>query len=162
MFRVPFISCLTVISIAACSSRDPVDDRAAGSAGPPDINVPAPSATGEPHGPTMRAASADPAPAAKIPAALQGRWALAPRDCTSARGDAKGLLVITPGDLQFYESRAVPAADVQADEDSVGGDFAFTGEGQRWTKYEALKVEQQKLTRTETHPVASFSYAKCS
>ena len=161
MFRVPVISCLTVISIAACSARDPVDDRAVGSAGPPDINVPAPSATGEPHGPTT-AAAADPAPAAKIPAALQGRWALAPRDCTSARGDAKGLLVVTPDDLRFYESRAVPAADAQADEDSIGGNFAFTGEGQSWMKYEALKVEKQKLTRTETHPVASFSYAKCS
>lgn len=70
--------------------------------------------------------------------------------------------MITPDGLQFYESRAVPAADVEADEDSIGGNFAFTGEGQSWTKYEALKVEKQKLTRTETYPVASFSYAKCS
>lgn len=158
---MPLISCLAVISIAACSSRDPVDDRAAGVAGPPDINVPAPSATGEPHGPTT-AAAADPAPAAKIPAALQGRWALAPRDCTSTRGDAKGLLVIAPDALHFYESRAVPGADVEADENSIGGNFAFTGEGQSWKKYETLKVEKQKLTRTETQPVASFSYAKCS
>lgn len=161
MLRVPFISCLTVLSIAACSSRDPVDERAAASTGPPDINVPAPSAIGEPHGPTMPAAAA-PAPKARIPAALQGRWALAPRDCTSARGDAKGLLVITPDELHFYESRAVPGGDVQADEDSIGGNFAFTGEGQSWTKYEALKVDKQRLTRTETHPMASFSYAKCS
>lgn len=161
MLRVPFVSCLTVLAIAACSARGPVDDRAANAAGPPDIDVPAPSATGEPHGPTTPAA-ADPAPATKIPAALQGRWALAPRDCTSTKGDAKGLLVITQDDLRFYESRAVPAADVEADEDSIGGNFAFTGEGQSWTKYEALKVDRQKLTRTETHPMASFSYAKCS
>ena len=161
MFRVPFISCLTVLSIAACSARDPVEHHALNGAGPPDVNVPAPSAAGEPHGPTTPA-KADPAPTAKIPAALQGRWALTPHDCTSTRGDAKGLLVITPDYLRFYESRAVPAADVEADESSIGGNFAFKGEGQAWTKYEALKVENQKLTRTETQPIASFTYARCS
>lgn len=160
MVRVPFFSCVTVLAIASCSARDPVGE-AANSAGPPDINVPAPSAIGEPHGPT-RPATADPPPTARIPAALQGRWALAPRDCTSTRGDAKGLLVITPDALRFYESRAVPAADVEADKNSIAGNFAFTGEGQGWTKYEALKVGRQNLTRTETQPMASFSYAKCS
>lgn len=158
---MPFISCLTVLSIAACSNRDPVDHRALSGAGPPDVSVPAPSATGEPHGPTTPAA-AGPAPAAKIPAALQGRWALAPRDCTAARGDAKGLLVITPEDLHFSQSKAVPAADIEAGEDSIGGNFAFTADGRSWTKYEALKVDEQQLTRTETQPTASFSYVKCS
>jgi hypothetical protein len=161
MFRVPFISCLTVVSIAACSARHPVDDHASSAAVLPDVNVPAPSATGEPHGPTMPA-TREPAPATRIPAAFQGRWGLAPRDCTSPRAAARGLLVITSDDLAFHESHAVPGADVQADRDSIGGNFAFTGEGQSWTKYEALKVDRYKLTRTETHPMASFSYAKCS
>ena len=70
--------------------------------------------------------------------------------------------MITPNDLRFYESRAVPAEDLGADKTSIAGNFAFTGEGQSWTKYEALKVEKQTLTRTETKPTASFSYAKCS
>ena len=161
MFRVPFISVLTVLSIAACSAREPVDSRAASTKSLPDIKVPAPSAMGEPHGPTTPAA-AGPAPATRIPAALQGRWALAPRDCSGPPSEAKGLLVITPNDLHFYESRAVPGADAETDDNSIGGSFAFTGEGQSWTKYEALKVDRQTLTRTETHPMASFSYAKCS
>ena len=161
MFRVPFISFVTFLSIAACSARDPVDPNATNASTLPDVNVPAPSATGEPRGPTTSAA-ADPVSAEKIPAALQGRWALAPRDCTSTRGDAKGLLVITPDDLRFYESKAVPAQDVEADGSSIAGNFAFTGEGQSWTKYEALKVEKQKLIRTETQPMTSFTYAKCS
>jgi hypothetical protein len=161
MVRVPFISCLAVLAVAACGGRDPVDDHAANAAGLPDVNVPAPSPTGEPRGPT-RPATAEPASSEKIPAALQGHWGLAPRDCTSTRGDAKGLLVITPDDLHFYESRAVPADDVEADKTSIAGNFAFTGEGQSWTKYEALKVDKQKLTRTETKPMASFIYAKCS
>ena len=39
---------------------------------------------------------------------------------------------------------------------------AFAGEGQSWTKYESLKLDQNVLVRTETKPTASFSYAKCS
>jgi hypothetical protein len=97
-----------------------------------------------------------------IPAALLGRWGLSPADCTSTRGDAKGLLIVSPTELRFYESRAVPANDAQTDSDSISGDFAFTGEGQSWTKYESLKIDKQVLVRTETKPTASFSYAKCS
>lgn len=161
MIRVPFISCLVFLSIAACSSRSPVDAQAKATTGLPDINEPAPTSIGEPHGPTTPA-KADPAPSAMIPAALQGRWALAPRDCTAPPNGAKSLLVITPGDLDFSQSHAVPAAGVETDSSSISGNFAFTGEGRSWTKYEALKVNQQRLTRTETNPSASFSYAKCS
>ena len=121
----------------------------------------APTAIGEPHGKTD-AATAMPAPAARIPAALQGRWGLTPGDCTTMRGDAKGLLTVTPNDLHFYESRAVPAADVSVDGNSISGNFVFAGEGQNWSKFEALKLDHKVLVRTETNPSASFSYAKCS
>lgn len=129
-------------------------------AGLPDVNVPAPSASGEPRGPTSPA-KPPPAPTSRIPAALQGRWALTPADCMPGRSGAKGLLTITADELRFYESRAVPADDVEGNANSIAGNFAFTGEGQSWTKYEALKVEKGRLTRTETKPMASFSYAKC-
>jgi hypothetical protein len=162
MLRVPFISLLALLAVAACGGRDPVDEKAAAkTAGLPEVNVPAPSATGEPRGAT-EPARPEPAPETRIPVPLQGRWGLTPADCMRGRSDAKGLLTITPDDLHFYESRAVPAADVMADANSIAGDFAFTGEGQSWTKYEALKVEKGRLTRTETKPMASFSYAKCS
>jgi hypothetical protein len=127
----------------------------------PDVNAPAPTSIGEPHVATAPGHSL-PAPAATIPAALRGRWGLSPADCTSTRGDAKGLLVISPGELRFYESAAVPGGDVQTDLNSVSGHFSFTGEGQSWTKHEALKLDKQVLVRTEANPTASFSYAKCS
>jgi hypothetical protein len=161
VIRIPFISCLTVLAIAACSARHPVDSKAARTSGLPDINVAAPSATGEPRGSTA-AAKAEPAPTAKIPASLQGRWGLSPADCMSNRAGARGLLVVTPDDLHFYESRSVPASDVGTDDNSIAGNFAFNGEGRSWTKFEALRVDKQTLTRTETNPSASFSYAKCS
>jgi hypothetical protein len=161
MLRVPFMSIFALLAVASCGGRDPVDDKAAAkTTGLPDVNIPAPSPTGEPRGPTSPA-KPEPAPAASIPAALQGRWGLTPADCMPGRSDAKGLLTITAADLQFYESRAVPAGNVNTDANSISGDFAFSGEGQSWTKYEALKVEKGRLTRTETKPAASFSYAKC-
>lgn len=161
MLRLPFISCFALLTIAACSSRSPVDAQARANEPLPEINAPAPSATGEPHGKTEPATSA-PVASAKIPASLQGRWALAPADCTAPARAAKGLLIVTPDDLHFYESRAVPATDVGLDASSIGGNFAFTGDGRSWTKYEALKFANDRLTRTEINPTASFSYAKCT
>ena len=161
MIRIPFISCALVLAVVACGGRDPVDDNAGKTAGLPDINVSAPSTAGEPHADTQPA-KATPTPSIHIPPALQGRWGLTPADCTTSLGDAKGLLVINGEELRFYESRAVPADGAHTDVDSISGNFAFTGEGQSWTRYEALKLDKQRLTRTETNPSASFSYAKCS
>ena len=122
MLRVPFISCFALLAVAACGGRDPVDDNAAAkTTGLPDVNVPAPSATGEPRGPTSPA-KVEPTPAASIPAALQGRWGLTPADCMPGQSDAKGLLTITANDLRFYESRAVPAGNVDTDANSISGD----------------------------------------
>ena len=148
------------LAIAACSSHNPVDAEAK-TTGLPDANVPAPTAIGEPHGPTTPA-KASPAPSVAIPGSLTGRWALAPHDCSGPASVAKGLLIVTRDNLTFFESHAVPATEVAADPDSISGNFAFTGDGRSWTKYEALKVDHGRLTRTEINPSASFSYAKCS
>jgi hypothetical protein len=161
-----------MVLLVACGGRDPVDDKAKNTDGLPAINEPAPDATGKPPTTAVRASTV-PAPsvaapagaasesAAAIPAALQGRWALAPNDCTSTRGDAKGLLVITATELRFYESRAIPGPNAGAATDSISGQFAFTGEGQQWTKFEALQLKGEELVRTESNPTASFTYAKC-
>jgi hypothetical protein len=150
-----------LLTVSACGGRNPVDDKAKDTAGLPDVKASAPSAAGEPQVAT-EPAKAEPAPASFIPPALQGRWGLTPADCMPGRSDAKGLLVIAPGNLQFYESRAVPTTDVGSDADSISGTFAFTGEGQSWTRYEALKLDKRHLVRTETKPTVSFNYAKCS
>jgi hypothetical protein len=161
MLRVPYITFVLALSLFACGKPSPVDDKAADAATRlPDVNAPAPTTIGEPHVATTPARPL-PASATTIPAVIQGRWGLTPADCTLGRSDAKGLLVITSADLRFYESRAVPLGDVQADPASVSGHFAFTGEGQSWTKYEALKIDKDVLVRTEANPTASFNYAKC-
>ena len=156
----PLISCALMVLIVACGGRDPVAKEANNTAGLPAINDAVPDATGSPPE-QARPAIGTPAPAAAIPATLQGRWGLTPMDCTSTRGDAKGLLVVGPTDVRFYESRAVPGSDTQTGTDSISGNFAFTGEGQSWTKFETLELKGNELVRTESNPVASFTYARC-
>jgi hypothetical protein len=159
--RVPFISCALILAIVSCSKPDPVANDVKA------VNLPLPTNHEEPDPTALPPQnSAAPKPVSldairKIPPVLQGRWGLTPADCTSTRGDAKGLLVVTANDLNFYESHAIPAADAQADSSSINGHFNFSGEGQNWSKYEALKKTGDKLTRTETNPAASYTYAKC-
>jgi hypothetical protein len=161
---VPRISVITgtlLLALEACNRDGPVDNLASNSAGLPDINAAAPSAGGEPHADTQPA-KALPVASSNIPAALRGRWALTPADCMLERAGAKALLVVSGDELRFSESRAVPAANVAADSRSISGDFTFIGQGRSWTKYEALKVDNQTLVRTEMNPTASFTYAKCN
>lgn len=163
MFRAiaPLIACCGMLALVACGGRDPVDGQANKTTGLPAINDAVPDATGSaPEKGTVRGTTVL-APASAIPAALRGRWGLTPMDCTSTRGDAKGLLIVNPADLKFYESRAVPGPDTQTGKDSISGNFAFTGEGQTWTKFETLELKGQELVRTESNPVASFTYARC-
>jgi hypothetical protein len=149
-------------ALAACGRPDRIAENAQNLDSLPAINAPSSSPTG---GPPINAVATEPPPppsAGKgIPAALQGRWGLTPRDCTSPLGDAKGLLVINADELRFYESRAVPAAGVQTTADSISGDFAFTGEGQEWTRHVTLEIRDGKLVRTERDPVSSFRYVRC-
>ena len=159
MKTVPLV--LALAALAACNRPDPVADDAQNVEALPTLNREHPNATGAPP-PAAEPASTPSRPqAVSIPAALQGRWGLTPADCTSTRGDAKGLLVVSSDHLQFYESRAVPAQDVQIAADSISGNFAFTGEGQEWTKDQSLERQGDKLVRTERDPVATFTYVRC-
>ncbi|MGN6155922.1 MAG: hypothetical protein ACTHN4_09340 [Sphingomicrobium sp.] len=156
-----FITCAAALALAACGKPDAVANGANNVDGLPTVNTPAPSPSGAPPANATANSSGTPAPAAAIPAALQGRWGLTPVDCTTTLGDAKGLLIVNSDELRFYESRAVPSPGVETSPDSVSGNFAFTGEGQEWEKHESLELQKDKLIRTERDPVASFTYVRC-
>ena len=147
-------------AVAACDARNPVDAKAGNTDGLPIIDKPAASATGARPANAIDSQSVA-VSGERIPAVLHGRWGLAPADCTSTRGDAKGLLVVGPDEIRFYESRAVPGANAQTGTDSISGDFRFTSEGQTWTKFQALELQRNELVRTESNPMASFTYARC-
>jgi hypothetical protein len=169
--------CPLIIAAAGCSRRSPVAQQANQTANLVAVvdraNAMANAARSDggkavapgsptPAGPASPTGAPPPATAsATIPAALQGRWGLTPADCTTRLGDAKGLLVVGSNELRFYESRAVPGGNTAAERDSYSADFHFTGEGQTWVRFETLQLKNDKLVRTESDPLASFTYARC-
>lgn len=153
---LPVSALLVVAAMAACEKRDPVADEANA--------IPAAPSTGDGGGPIAGgppAGNVSDTGNGPVPAALRGRWGLTPADCISTRGDAKGLLEIGPDYLKFYESRAVPGTSIETENNSISGNWHFTGEGQQWSRYVSLQLQDKLLKRTERNPVASYNYARC-
>ncbi|MBA3676584.1 MAG: hypothetical protein H0W74_04180 [Sphingosinicella sp.] len=101
-----------------------------------------------------------------MPAALRGRWALTPNDCTSTRGDAKGLLIISDKQLRFYESRATLGRVEESGPNRIEADFSFTGEGQEWQRRTTLEGQDggRTLIRRESGQDAMpgpLRYSRC-
>ena len=163
-FYFPIIALSAIGTLVACSGRDPVADGANNVATADISNESATKPTNELESGVdeLENGADEPSTSAIIPASLHGRWGMTPGDCTSTRGDAKGLLVVSADGLKFYESVAKPAGELKISGDSASGDFAFTGEGMTWKKFEALELQDNKLVRTESDPMASFTYARCA
>ena len=155
---------LLALALAAC--RQPNDDNIAiddtNSANaeietlPPDETV-ANDATN-----VMNGNSSEVGPVA-IPAAFHGRWGMNPADCTSTRGDAKGLIIIDSDSIKFFESRGTLTKVTLNAPENFTGSFAFTGEGQTWTNSQNLKLtgSSNTLVRSETDVSQSYSYKRC-
>jgi hypothetical protein len=113
------------------------------------------------------ATAATPAPLpTEIPADFQGRWGLVAADCTSDRGDAKGLLEVSGHELKFYESVGTLEQVTGATGGRVRGKFAFTGEGMEWERDVVLDLRDdgRVLVRREFGEDASadaFDYMRC-
>ena len=169
-FYAPIVIIAGFASMVACSGRDPVADQPNNlPAAPTDVDVLPPEESvatptdelenGDDEDVNVSAAEDIGGP---IPAAFQGRWGLTPGDCTSNRGDAKGLLVVSGDTLRFYEARAEPLGELKRTPNSVSGSFASTGEGTTWKKYEVLELRNNRLVRTQSDPMASYTYARCN
>ncbi len=98
--------------------------------------------------------------AATIPAAFHGRWGMVPEDCTSQRGDAKGLLTIDATTLRFYESRAAPREIEILGADQWRAELDYSGEGQSWTETTTVNLSNsgKTLTRMADGP---WTYQRC-
>lgn len=104
--------------------------------------------------------------AKQIPVALQGRWGLVPGDCTSTRGDAKGLLTISASALRHYESVGKLRSVSSVTTNSISGTFAYTGEGMNWTRDVTLSVQDNgnSLNFGDSgagSPPSDRTYARC-
>lgn len=100
---------------------------------------------------------------ALFPAAFQGRWGLVANDCTSTRGDNKGLLTVTGDTLRFYESRGTVDTLTMESSTRVRADLDFEGEGQTWEKTATFTVADggKTLVRTESDPALNLRYSRC-
>lgn len=148
------------LALAACNQGETAGPGAEETAPPAAVaGTPAPSPA---PGPADKVGI----PEFGIPVALQGNWGLVPADCTSTRGDAKGLLRVSPTTLTFYESvgRLGPIKD--RSDTSIRAEYAFTGEGMEWTRDVALTASDggETLTRLDRggdKPGGPFTYTKC-
>lgn len=101
------------------------------------------------------------APAAtQIPAQYRGRWGMVAADCTSTRGDAKGLIDVSEASIKFYESRATLKEQRPAIATSFAGLFGFTGEGQTWEKVVTFTRTGDTLKRADDE--GSYDYKRCA
>jgi hypothetical protein len=104
-------------------------------------------------------ASAEESAKALIPAQYRGRWGMVAADCTSTRGDAKGLITVNDATIRFYESTATLKEQRPAIATSFSGLFGFTGEGQTWEKVMTFTRSADTLTRAEDE--GNFTYKRC-
>ncbi len=159
------------LGVAACGKNDPVAEDAENAANldavvaranavaeavqeNADESPPAPGTNGAVPSPAL------PAPGAIIPARYQGRWGMVPADCTSTRGDAKGLIVVGDTSIKFYESTATLTEQRPAKATSFSGLFAFRGEGQSWEKVMTFTRSGDTLERAEEE--GRFTYRRCA
>lgn len=112
--------------VAACSGEKAAPE--------PSETADAAVAASEAPQPAPSATEGDAAQAKEIPAALHGRWGLVPADCTTTRGDDKGLLTVSANSLRHYESVGKLRGAGSATATSFSGTFDYTGEGMNWTR----------------------------
>lgn len=152
---------IAALLLASCGAPEPAD-KADG----PATGLPAEAAADEPA--TAPVAAAAPTEAATgIPSPIQGRWGLVAADCTSTKGDAKGLLTIDGTTLKFYESLGTLQTVRERSATRIIADFAFTGEGMEWQRVMTLDTQDggRALIRRENGDGAApgaFKYSRCA
>lgn len=153
-------SVLVLVVLSACKGTSD-SDRTIPTETDATVAAAEPSASGESESPAATPASGT------IPTAIHGRWGLVPADCTSTRGDAKGLLTVDDTTLRFYESVGTLAEVKEATATRIRATFDFSGEGTTWRRDETLDLEDdgRTLVRREYGEEATpgpFRYARCA
>lgn len=99
-----------------------------------------------------------------IPVAFRGRWGMNEADCDVSRSDTKGLVTVDADGLKFYESMGRLKSISSASPTEMKAIFAFSGEGQNWTKVMTLKLDEggTTLIRIEQDPAGTYRHTKCA
>lgn len=168
---VPLAACAALV-LSACGSPDddganqaaaPIDDAAGVTEAGADALPPSDQAGDDA---TSTPAATDTDGNASVPIAVRGRWGLVPADCTSTRGDAKGLIEVSAQQVKFYESVATLANVEERSPASIRADWSFIGEGMTWSRDMTLTVQSggDQLVRREFGEDAmdqALTYTKC-
>lgn len=176
MKRKYSLPALAALALAAC--QQPADDsniaidnglNAAEAANADVETVPPNDSSAAASGAPAAVPTEAPTPAklpTSIPAQFQGRWGLNRADCTSTKGDAKGLLTISDARLTFYESKGTLDNVLGASANSFDANYGFAGEGQTWERVERLTRTNGKLRRRTDaapgqEPPVDLTYTRC-
>ena len=160
---------LVALALAACNkTADPNVAEMANDTLMANVEIAANASDNTAAGTNATANAATPAKVpTSIPAEFHGRWGLTPADCTSTRGDAKGLLTINDARLTFYESKGTLDKILGATATSFDANYGFSGEGQSWERVERLKMVDGKLNRRTDakagqEPPVDLTYSRCA
>jgi hypothetical protein len=158
MNRLLTFTAVLALPIAGCSDR--TSEPAA--SGTPNSELVSPAAV-----PAADASAAlSEAMGQDIPAIMRGRFGLVPADCTSTRGDAKGLVTIGDKTMQFYESVATLKSSKPVSRAQLRGSFAYTGEGMEWSRGVGLESRDGGKTLImeefgDDAPPGPRTYSRC-
>lgn len=168
--RILLLSAL-LLPLAACSSEKPASDREESPMNEQVRPEPAPEQNKGAESASTPSTASAPQPDktrhdSQIPVSVQGRWGLVAADCTSKRGDAKGLLTIDSTSLRFYESVGELKGVRERDSSRIVGEFLFSGEGESWSRVMTLDAQDagQTLIRRENGEGAApgpLRYTRC-
>ena len=167
-FRFLGTATLFALALTACSnqaddSNIAIDDGVnAAEAANADIETLPPSeGNGVNTAPSTNATAPDAGTTTVIPAQYRGRWGMNRNDCDPKQADAaKGLVDIGDTSMKFYESRATLKEQRPAIATSFSGVFAFTGEGQEWTRVQTLTRTGNTLKRADDE--GTYTYTRCA
>jgi len=164
MRRTAAAAALLAIALSACQRQDPnniaIDEGNNANSQvetlPPDETVTNEVSVSE----NAETAIPPEAVSAAFPAQYHGRWGMVPADCTSTRGDNKGLITIGDTTVRFFEAVATLKEQRPAIPESFSGLFSFTGEGQNWQKVMTFTRTGDSLKRAEEE--GTFTYKRCA
>lgn len=148
------VTALAVVLLAGCRVPIPEQENATPEPEGGVFNVI------EPNMATPQASTAGPL-GGRIPEPFLGRWGLVPADCTSTRGDNKGLMTVEADRLSFNESRATIAKLEAVSATELRATLAFNGEGQEWTEQTPLVLEDNGNVLTRLADGQTLRYTRC-
>ena len=149
------------LALAACQQNDPnniaIDE---GNSANGDVEILPPDEGNEETAQANASNTVESSAELAIPATYHGRWGMVPADCTSTRGDNKGLITVGDRTIKFYEATATLKEQRPAIPTSFSGLFGFTGEGQSWEKVMTFTRTGDTLKRAEE--TGTFTYTRCA